>query len=170
MITGKSRYQLFLELIASPGDDCIRWPYATARRGYGHLRKGTKYWRTHRLSYFETFGAIPDGSDVCHRCDNPPCINPRHLFAGTPADNRADKMAKGRQAFGVKFRSAKLTDEKVIELRHRYNCGASSPKLAKEMGMANGTMQRALFGRLWKHLPNPSKPRTRGSHATERIK
>lgn len=67
--------------------------------------------RAHRLAWSFANGPIPDGMCVCHRCDNPPCCNPAHLFLGTEADNRADKMAKGR-ARGPGPR--KLTDQATI--------------------------------------------------------
>lgn len=78
-------------------DEC--WPYMGARlpSGYGYVnlrQNGNAY--AHRLAFEQAVGPIPDGMYVCHRCDNPPCCNPAHLFLGTPSENCQDKVAKGR--------------------------------------------------------------------------
>ena len=81
----------------SAGDEAC-WPYTGSRRGngYGRLRLFGKYELAHRVAYRLTAGDIPDALHVCHRCDNPPCCNPAHLFVGTHQDNMNDKVAKGR--------------------------------------------------------------------------
>lgn len=82
-------------------DTCWLW---TGRmnpvRGYGRCYYRKRDIDTHRIAWELTYGPIPDGLVVCHRCDNPPCVNPDHLFLGTQADNVADKVAKNRQAKG----------------------------------------------------------------------
>ncbi len=78
-------------------DSCWLWTGATSSANYGQIRFAKdKCVLTHRLAWEVTKGAIPDGLYVLHRCDNPPCCNPDHLFLGTAADNTADMMAKGR--------------------------------------------------------------------------
>lgn len=79
-------------------DDCWEFDGNRAAHGYGSVRKGDQYGTraAHRLAYEAVHGPIPDGLEICHTCDNPPCINPDHLWAGTHADNMADKVAKGR--------------------------------------------------------------------------
>lgn len=75
---------------------CWPWTWATSH-GYGRLRVFGRPMYAHRLAYLLAHGPIPVGMLVCHHCDNPPCVNPAHLFLGTDSDNQQDKVAKGRQ-------------------------------------------------------------------------
>lgn len=75
---------------------CMEWKLSVTNKGYGRLRDGNKMKRAHRESYKVFVGNIPNGMFVCHKCDNPKCINPDHLFLGTSYDNMRDMVAKGR--------------------------------------------------------------------------
>ena len=107
----------------------------------------------HRFAWSLTFGKIPGGMYICHRCDNPPCVNPAHLFLGTPADNNKDKVRKGRQACGERASGARLTATQVETIRVRYASeGISQKALAGEYGVSVGCIQGVIDGKSWRHL------------------
>lgn len=95
---------------------CWNWTGAKKPEGYGSIGIGKKMYRAHRLSYELYRGDIPKGMFVCHRCDNPACINPDHLFVGTPLENVRDMDGKGR---GVRVPRRKLTDEQIRHIKRR---------------------------------------------------
>lgn len=108
-------------------DGCLEWIGASNRRGYGVTSLRRKFWQTHRLSWFFHHGD-PGEMFVCHKCDNPACINIEHLFLGTPKDNIVDMIEKGRSYFGTKThcrRGHSLEDALVAKSgprRGRRNC------------------------------------------------
>jgi hypothetical protein len=99
-------------------------------------------------------GEIPPGMHVLHHCDNPPCINPSHLFLGTQADNMRDKEQKGRgnHPQGERHGRAKLTEADVLMIRAS---ALSNGALARQLGVTKKTVRRARDGRAWRHLSNP---------------
>ena len=88
--------------------DCIEWQGPRYPNGYGQVRLPKQRSRgAHRVAYEQAFGPIPEGMVVCHRCDNPPCVNPEHLFVGTQLDNQRDMRAKGRGKRDNAFQASK---------------------------------------------------------------
>ena len=134
-------------------ESCWYWTgYCHRRSGYGHVRVGPRMARAHRIAWELSHGPIPDGLDVLHSCDNPPCVRPDHLFLGTQLDNIADREAKGRggAAHGEHHGRAKLTEAQVRQIRAR----ATEPRgvLAAEFHVGIDAIKRILSGRYWSHV------------------
>lgn len=128
-----------LESISKVDSGCWEWQRGKSN-GYGYVKiPGQQNVGAHILSYRLFVGGIPDGQWVLHRCDNPPCINPDHLFLGTCQDNIDDMRSKGRnyRPIGELNKFAKLTWAKVAEIRKAYRTGAANQKiLAERYGVA----------------------------------
>lgn len=136
-------------------DECWPWRGATAN-GYGHLRLGGRtagHIKAHRLAYILAKGD-PGEQLICHTCDNPPCCNPAHLFAGDGQANTDDMMKKGRGrwAFGVDHALAKLDPEKVRTMRQMVAEGQSISAAAAWAGVAWGTAGPAVRRETWRHV------------------
>ena len=168
MIEGLNRLILHERLMRHTQYDetsgCWEW-VGSKRHGYGRMIIGSRTDGTrknvsaHRLSYELTYGEIPDGMDVCHTCDNPCCVNPLHLFIGTRQENIDDRERKGRNnpPRGENHEKAKLTEADVLELRTKRKQGKSFGELAKEYGVCKKTIQDAVSGKNWSHIPQPPK-------------
>lgn len=141
---------------------CQEWTGSRLPKGYGRT-KDRRY--AHRVAFEDAYGPIAPGLLVLHRCDNPPCVRPSHLFLGTAADNTADMMAKGRNgtrarperiARGELCHTAKLTVEDVRTIRTVYSPGrhsaTNSARLAGVYGVDKGTICRLVRGQSWAHV------------------
>jgi len=157
------RYKMFIEKIMNRFEDkfikrangCWLWISSHNKSGYGLLWINRKGIKAHRIAYTLYKGIIPFGMHVLHRCDNPPCVNPDHLFLGTQTDNNLDRDKKGRNnvARGEDTALAKLTTKDVLAIRKSYiPYKNSSVKLAKKYGVKHSTILNIISNKTWKHL------------------
>lgn len=135
------------------GRGCWEWQGRRSNQGYGYLTEGHKgKIAAHRLSFRLSNGDIPDGAHVLHRCDNPPCVRPDHLFLGDASSNQLDAISKGRQATGSRRWGAKLTESMVRDARAAAAAGETIGALAERFGVNRTTMSVAIAGHTWKHV------------------
>lgn len=134
---------------------CWEWTGHTNAKGYGQVRIAQRGHLAHRVSFAWHNGAIPDGAVVLHHCDNPPCVNPAHLKAGTQKENLHDAIRKGRrvQPLGERVGTAKLTAAQVLEIRRLIAAGDLSLRaIARRYGMNHTVIQAIAKGRRWAHV------------------
>lgn len=130
---------------------CVEWTGSTNRAGYGSIKVSGRTVLAHRASYEINRGPIPDGQWVLHRCDNPPCVNPDHLFLGDAQANVDDMMTKGRgrKARGEGHGAAKLTEEQVRAIR-------ADPRkvrdIAPDYGIGKSTVSYIKTRKIWGHV------------------
>lgn len=154
------------------------WPWLGAKHpgGYGRLSLGGRGSRmapaTHVAWTIATGTEVPDGMSICHRCDNPPCVNPGHLFLGTKGDNARDMISKGRgrqprlsgaahplvldssrAARGEAHGRSILTAAKVAEIRERYARGETITSLSLRFVAVRTTIRLIVTRKTWKHVP-----------------
>lgn len=163
----------FLSMVDSGSpDQCWTWKGKSTPDGYGkfyvRLHGKEKLFRTHRVAFFIHNGGIPDGLHVLHKCDVPPCCNPNHLWAGTHAQNMADKVMKGRQFLsgahpfhehperaprGSDNGNSKLTYDDIVRIRERLAMGIGCTQLAKEFSVDRTNIYFIVKKMTWKHVP-----------------
>lgn len=139
---------------------CMDWMGGTDRKGYGCVNWKGKNKRAHRLSYELIYGEIPKGFLICHSCDNPLCINPKHLWAGTSKQNTLDMMSKGRGNMikGQRLKNsplrpfAKLSEGDVRNIRKRLSSGEKAVTIAKSYNVSDRTIGDIKTGKNWSKL------------------
>ena len=142
------------------GVDCWPWKGVTDRQGYGVFTHRGKNYQAHRVSWALKNGPIPEGLCACHKCDNPICVNPDHVFLGTQMDNVRDCWSKGRGyknnwVSGVKNPKAKLNLEKVVEIRKALFSGLKALEVAELFQVTVPTISKISLFQIWRQPGDP---------------
>lgn len=146
---------------SSDPDGCWTWTGAKDQDGYGLFWDGTyrengcgNYVRATRWTHEQFIAPLAAGRHVLHRCDNPACVNPAHLFSGTNAENHADREAKGRgrRCHGSTHVGSKLTEEQVLAIRALRTDGASQASLARDYGVSTALVSNIVNRKVWTHI------------------
>jgi hypothetical protein len=139
--------------------DCWNWLAYKTPEGYGQFGIGYRLYLAHRISWFLANSAMPArGLFVCHTCDNRGCVNPSHMFIGTPKDNMHDMIKKGRADHSRNLRGesqpvAKLTEESVKEIwRLHIEEGWGQRRLGAKFGVSPPNIHHILRGNTWNHV------------------
>ena len=151
---------------------CIEWTGNIDGTGYGRFCFQRKITLAHRAAWTLLRGPIPAGMCLLHKCDNPPCVNPDHLFLGDRGDNARDMASKGRQWVqknpkgrpvcptelkprGEQHGMSKLNAADVLAIRRRSSTGAPGKHLAVEFGCSASLITEIIRGHVWKHIGGP---------------
>ena len=148
--------QRFWDKVCASGvDACWEWRGSRTKKGYGRVATPIGSRSAHRVAAFIS-GVLVDlksQNHVLHRCDNPPCCNPSHLFLGSNADNVADRVAKGRSGLapchGESNGMAKLSLEEVYAIRRLANINLSQSEISKAYGLRQPAISRIVSGKRW---------------------
>jgi hypothetical protein len=144
------------KIVRIPFFECHIWDAAAEKKGYGKFAiKNSRWELAHRVSFKLYKGEIPEGMLVLHKCDNPSCVNPEHLFLGSYKDNAVDRENKkrGNHAKGVDHGKNKLTQSQVLEIRDLHDTGKYSCfRLAKIYGVNAKTVRDIVDRKIWKTL------------------
>jgi hypothetical protein len=120
-------------------------------QGYGRVRFFARDDLAHRIAFRVAKGE-PGALSVLHRCDNPPCCNPDHLFLGTAKDNAADMVAKGRAYCGRRHWNATVQEDDVRDIRRRAEAGERTAALASEYGLTHAGIRFIVTRKKWRHV------------------
>lgn len=148
--TIQERFLDSFEAVTESG--CWIWTKNLFNNGYGCLTWNNNREGAHRFSYAHFKGAFDSSLFVCHKCDNPSCVNPEHLFLGTPEENFDDMRKKRRHGIGSRNGRAKLTEKDVLDIRAAEPVRGMSPRLSRKYGVSVTMIRYIREGKTWKHV------------------
>lgn len=154
----KEKFEKYLNQSSGLGPDgnCWEWVGYRDRAGYGLIRHLNRNLRAHRASYILFYGEFDQSLYVCHKCDNPSCVRPSHLFLGTPKDNTRDMISKNRQykMFGESHPQAKINSNKVKTIRALYKTGKYSYSKLHNIfpEISRWSIESIINNKGWKHI------------------
>lgn len=159
---GKYEARLFGRCVVTEAG-CWEYQRGRSAKGYGQITIRAHEWSTHRAAWMLVHGD-PGEMHVLHKCDNPPCCNPEHLFLGTNGDNVRDSVAKGRRKMPAKHQKsrgnahfrAKLTEADIPGIREMLSLGLSCREIGEFYGVSSPTIQAVKKRRTWVHVPDQS--------------
>jgi hypothetical protein len=141
------RFESFV--LPEPTSGCWLWTGGATPSGHGHFWLRGKTKKAHRISYELKCGPVEDGKIICHKCDVPSCVNPDHLFVGSPADNSRDMVAKARQKKGVDVNTAKITPDAVRHIRAKV---LTSREYCDLYGINYRSVWNIQTRKTWRHV------------------
>lgn len=139
-------------VVQGADSECWGWTGSLTEKGYACLTIDRKRQVGSRFSWELHNGPIPAGLIICHRCDNPPCTKPEHLFLGTKSENAADRDLKGRAARGERSARTKFVTQDVLDIRARHAAGESASGLARDYDVRLYSIQQIVHRKTWKHV------------------
>ena len=167
-ITDSDRQRFWAKVLCGAPNTCWLWRGAIDTHGYGKIWLKGHWLGAHRFSYVIAYGEIANRLCVLHKCDNPSCVNPAHLWLGTYSDNMNDCIAKGRDMWvgtrhwshrhpervhrGSRHWAAKLNEKDIIRIRYERACGKSGAALARELGVSSALVCKVIKGVIWKEV------------------
>lgn len=136
-------------------EECWEWQGSRNARGYGQISMGGRNGRpelAHRVSLALTGVNVPRGLGVLHHCDNPPCVNPRHLYVGDQKQNAKDAIERGQFLVGSRAPSARLTEDQVREIKSLIASGFTDRQIAEDLPVSRSSINKIRKGAMWKHV------------------
>ncbi len=133
-------------------DECWRWKGYKNKAFYGRMRHQGRNFYAHRVSYELNTGHVEKGALVLHKCNNPSCVNPKHLYKGTQIDNMKDRSKTNQHTRGNNHPMAILTENDVVEIRKLLRRGTTHRNISKQFGVERMTITHISVGDTWRHV------------------
>ncbi len=151
-LTKKDKARFWSKVNKGSPDECWEWNAGRDKGGYGVFWIRGKCFLSHRISWSLKNGQISPEKLILHECDNPPCENPSHLFAGSQKENMQDASKKTRMASGARNGRSKITEIDVLEIRRLCSEGATQTSVSKIFRLSQHNVSRIVHRKIWRHI------------------